>query len=109
MANFYGSTETTGDVTFDIFRKSSDVSDGVHDGNVSIGKPVHNCNAYILDKDLSPVPMGESGEIYVSGGNISEGYMDQDKMSSFYKNGLLEDEEHAMMYRTGDYARLVTQ
>ena len=107
LANFYGSTETTGDVTFDIFHDSTEAEQKTFDHKLSIGKPIYNCNVYILDEDLKPMPKGESGEIYLSGLNIVDGYVDKQRMTRFKENTVLPMSGHETMFRTGDYGRIV--
>ena len=108
LANYYGSTETTGDITYDVFHNMADVDSKVVDGKVSIGRPLANCNAYILDQDMQAVPLGEIGEVYVSGMNVSEGYMDAEKMVAYRTNHLIEDVNHKLLYNTGDFGRIVS-
>ncbi|MCP4213723.1 MAG: amino acid adenylation domain-containing protein, partial [bacterium] len=44
---------------------------------VSIGKPIANCNVYILDKYLRLVPPGVPGELCISGPGVVRGYMNR--------------------------------
>ena len=52
----------------------------------SIGGPTPNNNVYILDEDLKPVPIGESGLMWAGGKGISRGYVNlPDKTAERYK------------------------
>ena len=42
---------------------------------VPIGKPVLNSIAYVLDDEKMPVPLGETGQLYVSSKNLCDGYV----------------------------------
>lgn len=94
--NEYGPTENCIAATF-----SKKVT-AEHTGN--IGTPVDNCRVYILGKQKKPVPEGISGELFISGDGLSEGY---------WNNGKLTEEKFVVnpyeagrkMYATGDRAR----
>ena len=70
LANLYGSTEVTGDVTYEVFGDASEVAASTHDGHLSIGRPIANTDVYILDAQLAPLASGRAGDIYVSGPNV---------------------------------------
>jgi long-chain acyl-CoA synthetase len=40
----------------------------------SIGLPVHDVSVAIMDNDGNPLPAGETGELWVKGGNVMMGY-----------------------------------
>ncbi|HYP25634.1 MAG TPA: amino acid adenylation domain-containing protein [Blastocatellia bacterium] len=46
-------------------------------GVVPVGTPIFNCKSYILDASLNPVPVGVTGEIYLSGPGIARGYLNK--------------------------------
>jgi amino acid adenylation domain-containing protein len=54
LHNLYGPTEASIDVTF--FETSAD-------GSVCIGKPIQNTQAYVLDSNYNPIPVGVIGRI----------------------------------------------
>lgn len=90
--NAYGPTEAT------IY---STVAECRPEQPVTIGLPLPNTYAHILDKDLNPVSGNEIGELYLSGDALASGYINLPEETSarfLYKNGL-------RLYRTGDLAK----
>src|SRR6202011_3197177 len=63
--NLYGPTETTTYSTYTL------VPSGCR---VTIGKPIANTQAYILDANRMPVPIGVTGELYLAGAGLARGY-----------------------------------
>ncbi|MGW6442865.1 amino acid adenylation domain-containing protein [Lentzea sp. NPDC055074] len=91
LHNFYGSSEVTGDGTAAVITDTT-----------SIGAPVANTTAHVLDAWLRPVPVGVAGELYLGGVQLADGY--------FARPGLTADrfvadpfgDDGARLYRTGD-------
>ncbi|PNF43301.1 hypothetical protein B7P43_G14455 [Cryptotermes secundus] len=104
LCNFYGSTEVMGDVTYHVVRSAAEIKDN---DKVPIGRPLHNTAIYLLDENQHPVVSGEVGELYVSGLNLTQGYVRGRDPERFVPNPLTVDPEHSRLYRTGDFARLV--
>ncbi|HZG18214.1 MAG TPA: amino acid adenylation domain-containing protein [Candidatus Bathyarchaeia archaeon] len=73
---------------------------------VPIGKPIHNTKVFILNEQLEPVAVGETGELCISGVGLARGYWNQPDLTAakFVRNPLLSSER---MYRTGDIVRLL--
>jgi amino acid adenylation domain-containing protein len=69
LLNLYGSTEVAADATF------ADVTASA--GPVSIGHPIANMSAHVLDDHLRPVPLGVTGELYIGGVGLARGYRGQ--------------------------------
>ncbi|WP_460134946.1 non-ribosomal peptide synthetase [Pseudomonas sp. S1_E04] len=74
-------------------------------GSVPIGSVIGNRVAYILDADLALVPQGTTGELYVGGAGLAQGYHQRAGMTAerfvadpFATHG-------GRMYRTGDLVR----
>lgn len=64
-------TEVTISCSAEYVRYAENVS------RVSIGKPFANTSIYILDKNLQPVPVGVSGELYIGGVQVARGYLNR--------------------------------
>lgn len=69
----------------------------------SIGKPVANTSAYVLDAGGKPVPVGMTGELYIAGPGVARGYLNLPSITAerFIPNPFGDGH----MYRTGDLAR----
>ena len=92
--NLYGVTEST---------VYSSLCRVFYDHDVTIGGPIANTYLYILDENMSPVPLGSPGELCIGGIGIGRGYRNNDKLSQarFPNNPF----HSGRMYRTGDFAR----
>ncbi|MGW8765233.1 amino acid adenylation domain-containing protein [Streptomyces sp. NPDC055815] len=99
--NTYGPTET-GELTFHRVDLRSDSA--VHGGIEPLGRPAAECDGYILDRFLQPVPAGVPGELYLAGAQLANGYHNQPALtaSRFVANPYGEPGER--LYRTGDLA-----
>jgi amino acid adenylation domain-containing protein/thioester reductase-like protein len=93
--NGYGPTEAT------IYSTFKDVTD---DAMITIGHPVANVQAYILDKRLNPVPCGFMGELYIGGEGVARGYLNRSDLTEerFLPNPF---RPVGRMYKTGDLAK----
>ncbi|XP_032523252.2 beta-alanyl-bioamine nonribosomal peptide synthetase ebony [Danaus plexippus] len=100
LANFYGSTEVMGDVTYYVLEQSSQVN---MFPSIPIGSPLDNCRVYILDEHRSPA---ESGEMWVAGRNLAAGYVGVAQDTRFEDNPHAAHPEFARIYRTGDFGYL---
>ncbi|XP_033330320.1 nonribosomal peptide synthetase ebony [Megalopta genalis] len=103
LANFYGSTEIMGDVTYYLMDSRNQLQST---DKVPIGKPLDNCIVYIVDKEMRLVPQGEVGELIVAGRNLAAGYLRDNDSRKFQENPHAIDPEYSRIYRTGDYARI---
>jgi amino acid adenylation domain-containing protein/non-ribosomal peptide synthase protein (TIGR01720 family) len=68
---------------------------------VPIGRPIAHCGAYVLAPDLTPLPAGVIGEIYLTGLGLARGYLgDPEKTAArFLPNPFIPG---SLMYRTLD-------
>ncbi|HVR98866.1 MAG TPA: amino acid adenylation domain-containing protein, partial [Thermoanaerobaculia bacterium] len=103
VLNHYGPTETT------VAMLTCRVEPGLGTGpslTTPLGRPHADARVYLLDRDLQPVPMGVTGEIWVGGPGVSRGYLDRpDLTAERFLPDLFAAEPGARLYRTGDLAR----
>ncbi|RKP35851.1 hypothetical protein BJ085DRAFT_35539 [Dimargaris cristalligena] len=74
-------------------------------GNVpTVGRPIPNTEAYILDQNLRPVPIGVRGEICIAGIQVTRGYVNLPELN---RERLLPNPftDKGLLYRTGDNGR----
>ena len=82
-------------------------------GHASIGRPITNTQAYILDQYMKPVPQGVPGELYLGGAGLARGYYGQKALSEekFIKNPFGVQKHKGFgdrLYKTGDLARYLS-
>jgi len=96
--NLYGPTETTVWSTVEPIQMPGE--------RITIGRPIANTRAYILDQHCEPMPVGVPGELYLGGDGLGRGYRNQSELTAekFVSDPFVEEPE-ARMYRTGDLAR----
>lgn len=97
LVNLYGPTEATVDITEHRVNRDEPAP--------TIGKPVPNCTVYVLDDRLQPQPAGAPGELYLTGVQLAQCYLNRAELtsSSFVADPFLSD--GSRMYRTGDLVR----
>lgn len=98
----YGPTETTVGCCFKMYEKDQANCD------ISIGKPIHNTQIYILDAFQNIVPIGVPGELCIAGTGVGLGYLNRPDLTSekFVPNPFASDEnKHGkILYHSGDLA-----
>ncbi|NOQ23738.1 MAG: AMP-binding protein, partial [Bacteroidales bacterium] len=96
--NSYGPTETTISATY------WETSEYEKTGKISIGKPIRNIEAYILDTHNHLQGIGIPGELCISGDGLARGYLHLPELTreKFIENPFKKGER---LYRTGDLAR----
>ena len=99
MYNGYGPTECT------IFTTNYWVKD--YELDIPIGKPLDNLKLYIVDKQFNRLPLGAAGELWVTGPQVSRGYLNRPEKTAetYLQNSFCDDPKHARVYRTGDIVR----
>ncbi|MGE2713078.1 non-ribosomal peptide synthase/polyketide synthase [Mycolicibacterium litorale] len=93
--NLYGPTEYT----------INTLGGGTDDSaTATVGQPIWNTRAYILDAALRPVPDGATGELYIAGAGLARGYHHRAGLTA----ASMVADPHVpggRMYRTGDLVR----
>ena len=100
IVNAYGPTETTICSTAIVINKN--ILNNYK--TLPIGKPLSNLKIFILDRNMQPVPIGVPGEIYISGDNVSKGYLNNKDLT----NKVFISIPHLnckLAYKTGDLAK----
>lgn len=97
--NFYGPTETT--VWSTCYKVTTIDKTKPY---VAIGKPMANTEVFILNENLQPKPLGETGELYIGGDGVALGYLNlpEANQKSFLHTNLSTNK----IYNTGDLAYL---
>ncbi|MDL9937936.1 non-ribosomal peptide synthase/polyketide synthase, partial [Gordonia sp. ABSL1-1] len=103
LVNMYGITETTVHVSFRALDPAT-----VRGGDASlIGRSLASLGVHILDARLRPVPDGVIGEMYVTGGQLAQGYLRRPGLTAGRFVACPFGAAGTRMYRTGDLARRV--
>ena len=99
LHNAYGPTECT------IFTTTYPMKE--FEQNAPIGKPLDNFRLYIVDKQLNRLPVGAVGELWVSGPQVSRGYLNRPEKTAetYLTNPFTTDSKYSRVYRTGDIVR----
>ena len=95
--NLYGPTEDTTYSTGRLIRRGAEPT---------IGKPLAETRAYVLDQRLEPVAVGVRGDLYLGGEGLARGYLKRPSLTAErFVPDPHSDHPGARMYRTGDVAR----
>ncbi|HUL13364.1 MAG TPA: Pls/PosA family non-ribosomal peptide synthetase [Methylococcaceae bacterium] len=99
--NTYGPTETTVVATLSLCRSAQ---------KVTIGRPLANYTAYIMDENGAILEQGREGELVIGGYGVTQGYLHRDDLTrkQFITNTHTEltGDTSPVLYRTGDLARI---
>lgn len=72
--NMYGPTETT---IWSAVKRINSPADARN-----IGKPINNTGFFILDQWRNPVPVGATGDLYISGDGLAKGYYQDEALTA---------------------------
>jgi amino acid adenylation domain-containing protein/thioester reductase-like protein len=103
LLNAYGLTETT--ITSSLFDVGADPPGLAEATALPVGRPVGRARIMVLDQNLTPVPAGSEGEIYIGGLGVARGYLGRPALTA---ERFLPDPggvPGGRMYRTGDLGR----
>ncbi len=98
LVNSYGPTETTVVATACVIASGD---------TVTIGRPLANTVAYIVNEALEPVVPGEVGELWIGGPGVAAGYVNRPDLTAakFVTNPFDPEGGSTVFYRTGDAVR----
>ena len=97
--NLYGPTEATVYATGKRIYK---------DTKITVGRPLANCTAYVVDEHHQRLPMGAIGELFLGGICVGAGYLNRPELTAEkFLADPFSGEPGARLYRTGDLARVL--
>lgn len=94
LRDLYGPTE---DTTYSTWTRR------LPGGNESIGRPLDETTAYILDQQGELLPAGAIGELCLAGAGLARGYLGRPDLTD--EKFVFNRHANARVYRTGDLAR----
>ncbi|HVR99166.1 MAG TPA: amino acid adenylation domain-containing protein, partial [Thermoanaerobaculia bacterium] len=99
LVNMYGITETTVHVTYRPLAAA--------DTRSVIGEPIPDLSLAVLDRNLTPAPIGVPGELVVGGAGLARGYLGRPELTA---ERFVPDPsgEGARLYRSGDLGRYLS-
>jgi len=109
VINHYGPTETTiGSLTTRVRMRGEGEEEG-RGVSVPIGRPISNTEIYILDRELTPAPVGARGDLYIAGVGVAREYRGRPDLTAerFIPN-IFSREGGERLYRTGDVCRYLS-
>ncbi|WP_214327473.1 non-ribosomal peptide synthetase [Nonomuraea sediminis] len=96
VSNGYGPSEASIGMVF----HPIDFADGDH---IPLGRPIDNCYAIVVDKELGLLPPGEIGEIVIGGACLGIGYLgDRKRTDTVFVDNPFAEIPGDKLYLTGD-------
>jgi len=100
LLNTYGPTETSIAATwYDLSFQQPDSFT-----TIPIGTPVPGVQAYVLNSNMQPQPIGVPGELYIGGVGVAHGYINPPEQGDAFVSNPFAD---GRLYRSGDSARFL--
>ena len=101
LMNLYGPTEGT------IYCSAYHVDKLYH--RIPIGHALADYKFYVLDENRNRLPYLAKGELYISGPQVSRGYLnrDEENKKAFLVNPFDDDPNFKNLYKTGDIVRFL--
>ncbi|WP_375331669.1 non-ribosomal peptide synthase/polyketide synthase [Candidatus Tisiphia endosymbiont of Temnostethus pusillus] len=103
VINAYGPSEVTVCASLNHYNNN---------GATNIGSAISNVRCYVLDTNLTPLPIGAIGELYIGGAGLARGYLNRPDLTAekFIVNPFQSIKEkklakNARLYKTGDLVR----
>jgi amino acid adenylation domain-containing protein len=102
FVNHYGPTESTVGCIANLLT-GNNITDPFT-GAPIIGKPVKNCQAFIMEENGTLTPLGLEGEICIGGAGLARGYLNNTDLTAqkFIPHPFQEGQR---LYKTGDFGR----
>ncbi|MFE9928533.1 amino acid adenylation domain-containing protein [Streptomyces sp. NPDC005533] len=102
VVNMYGITETTVHVTYCPIT----AQDAAAGAGSPIGVPLPDLDVSLRDEDGAPTPVGEVGEIWISGPGLARGYFgDEEATARSFRTATWGPDDERRTYLSGDLAR----
>lgn len=97
LFNFYGPTETT------IYCSAIEIKADFD--TITIGKPLANTSAFVLNEHQQMLPIGVYGEIYLGGLGVAIGYLNRQELNEEKFITIPDLDKNNKFYRSGDLGR----
>lgn len=75
-------------------------------GPGTIGRPIDNTRAYVLDEQGQLLPAGGTGELYLGGAGLARGYLNRPALTA--ERFVVNPQLNERLYRTGDLVRFLS-
>ena len=101
IVNAYGCTEDTVHAVCGVLTPDCSTN--------NVGYPIQGISCYLLNEQLQPTPLGEIGELYIGGHQLTDGYFNRPELNQakFIDNPFVSPEDKAKgfntrLFKTGD-------